>query len=102
METQLRDLESRETELTGTLPIGDDPDAENKARLAELLEQRVAAEAELNSQRARVSDVEGKLRDLDTLRMNQEQAAQEIQSDIERFRLQEAETAVRGWRRGRE
>jgi chromosome segregation protein len=95
METQLRDLESRETELTGTLPIGDDPDAENKARLAELLEQRVAAEAELNSQRARVSDVEGKLRDLDTLRMNQEQAAQEIQSDIERFRLQEAETAVR-------
>ena len=95
METQLRDLESRETELTGTLPVGDDPDAENKARLAELLEQRVAAEAELNSQRARVSDVEGKLRDLDTLRMNQEQAAQEIQSDIERFRLQEAETAVR-------
>ena len=95
METQLRDLESRETELTGTLPTGNDPDAENKARLSELLEQRVVAEAELNSQRARASDVEGKLRDLDTLRMNQEQAAQEIQSVIERFRLQEAETAVR-------
>ena len=51
MEAQLRDLESRETELTGTLPQSDDPDAENKARLAELLEQRVVAEGELNSQR---------------------------------------------------
>ena len=95
MEAQLRDLESRETELTGTLPQSDDPDAENKARLAELLEQRVVAEGELNSQRTRVSEIDNALRELEASRMKQEQAVQGIQSDIERLRLQETESSVR-------
>merc|ERR1711991_120644 len=95
MESQLRELESRETELTGTLPQNDDPDAENKARLAELLEQRVFAEGELNSQRTRVGEIDNSLRELEASRMKQEQAVQAIQSDIERLRLQETETSVR-------
>ena len=95
MEAQLRDLESRETELTGTLPQSDDPDAENKARLAELLEQRVVAEGELNSQRTRVGEIDNALRELEASRMKQEQAVQGIQSDIERLRLQETESSVR-------
>jgi chromosome segregation protein len=95
METQLRDLESRETELTGTLPKDDDPDAENKTLLAELLEQRVTAESALNSERARVAEVDSNLRELDKARMQREQAVQSIQADVERFRLQEAETSVR-------
>ena len=72
MESQLRELESRETELTGTLPQSDDPDAENKARLAELLEQRVVAEGELNSQRTRVGEIDNSLRELEASRMKQE------------------------------
>jgi chromosome segregation protein len=95
MEAQLRDLESRETELTGTLPQSDDPDAENKARLDELLEQRVVAEGELNSQRTRVGEIDNSLRELEASRMKQEQAVQGIQSDIERLRLQETESSVR-------
>ncbi len=95
MESQLRELESRETELTGTLPQSDDPDAESKARLAELLEQRVVAEGELNSQRTRVGEIDNSLRELEASRMKQEQAVQGIQSDIERLRLQETETSVR-------
>ena len=95
MEEQLRELESRETELTGTLPQSDDPDAENKARLAELLEQRVVAEGELNSWRTRVGEIDNSLRELEASRMKQEQAVQGIQSDIERLRLQETETSVR-------
>ena len=95
MENQLRDLESRETELTDTLPTAADPDAENKARLAELLAQRVAAEGDLNAQRTRVGDIESKLRQLEQSRVNQEQVVQSLQSDIERLRLQGAETAVR-------
>ena len=95
MEAQLRDLESRETELTGTLPQSDDPDAENKARLAELLEQRVVAEGELNSQRTRVGEIDNALRELEASRLKQEQAVQSIQSDIERLRLQETESSVR-------
>ena len=95
MEAQLRDLESRETELYDTLPTTDDPDAENKARLAALLDQRVAAEAELNAQRARVGDIESKLRQLEQARVKQEEVVQGLQADIERLRLQEAETAVR-------
>ncbi len=95
MESQLRELESRETELTGTLPQSDDPDAENKARLAELLEQRVVAEGELNSQRTRVGEIDNSLRELEASRMKQEQAVQSIQSDIQRLRLRETETSVR-------
>ena len=95
MEAQLLDLESRETELSDTLPTTDDPDAENKARLAALLDQRVAAEAELNAQRARVGDIESKLRQLEQARVKQEEVVQGLQADIERLRLQEAETAVR-------
>ena len=95
METQVRDLQSRETELTDTLPTGDDPDAETKAQLAELLEQRVLAEGELNSQRERVGDIEASLRQLEQARMNQEQSVQGIQAEIERYRLQEAESSVR-------
>ena len=95
MESQLRDLESRETELSGTLPQSDDPDSENKARLAELLEKRIVAEGELNSQRTRVGEIDNALRELEASRMTQEQAVQGIQSDLERLRLQETESAVR-------
>ena len=95
MEAQLRELESRETELTGTLPQGDDPDAENKARLATLLEQRVVAESELNSRRTRVGEIDNSLREFEASRMAQEQTVQAIQSDIERLRLQETEASVR-------
>ena len=95
MELQRQSLESRETELSDTLPVGQDPDAENKAKLAELLDQRVSAEAELNSQRARVGDIEAKLRELDKLRLEQDQAVQSLQAEIEGFRLQEAESGVR-------
>jgi chromosome segregation protein len=95
MELQRKNLESRETELSDTLPVGQDPDAENKTKLAELLDQRVSAEAELNSQRARVGDIEAKLRELDKLRLEQDQAVQSLQAEIEGFRLQEAESSVR-------
>ncbi len=95
MESRLRELESRETELTGTLPQSDDPDAENKARLTELLEQRVVAESELNSQRTRVGEIDNSLRELEASRITQEQVVQGIQSDLERLRLQETETSVR-------
>ena len=55
MEAQLRDLETRETELFDTLPTADNPDAENKEHLTALLDQRVAAEADL-TRSARVGD----------------------------------------------
>lgn len=95
MENQLRSLESKETELADTLPSKGDPDAENKAKLAELLEQRVVAEGELNSQRARVGEIDAKLRELENLRSDHEQQVQAVQADIERLRLQQAESAVR-------
>jgi chromosome segregation protein len=95
MELQRESLESRETELCDTLPVGEDPDAENKAKLAERLDQRVSAEAELNVQRARVGDIEAKLRELDKLRLEQDQAVQALQAEIEGYRLQEAESGVR-------
>ena len=95
MEAQLRELLSREAELTGTIPQSGDPDAENKARLAELLEQRVVAEGELNSRRTRVGEIDNSLREFEASRMKQDQAVQGIQSDIERLRLQETEASVR-------
>ena len=95
LEAQLRDLESRESQLNDTLPTVEDPDAENKARLTELLEERLTAESDLNVQRARAAEIEAKLRQLEQARLAHEQTAQGIQSDIERLRLQDAEAAVR-------
>ena len=95
LEAQLRDLESRESQLNDTLPTVEDPDAENKARLTELLEERLTAEGDLNVQRARAAEIEAKLRQLEQARLAHEQTAQGIQSDIERLRLQDAEAAVR-------
>ena len=95
LEAQLRDLESRESQLNDTLPTVEDPDAENKARLSELLEERLTAERDLNVQRVRAAEIEAKLRQLEQARLAHEQTAQGIQSDIERLRLQDAEAAVR-------
>ncbi len=95
MEAQLKTLESRETELHHTLPSGGDPDAENKAKLTELLEQRIAAESELNSQRTLAGEVDATLRVYDTQRLAQEQSVSTVQSEMERLRLREAESAVR-------
>ena len=95
LSANLKDLESRESELTDTLPTGNDPDAENKAKLSQLLEQRVEAETVLNSQRAVVGDIDAKLRELESLRLTQEQSVQAVQADVERLRLSEAESAVR-------
>ena len=95
MESQLKALESRETELHHTLPSGEDPDAEMKARLSELLEQRITAEADLNSQRTLVGEIDVKLRGLEAQRMDQEQTVNSVQGDMEQLRLREAESAVR-------
>ncbi len=95
MESQLKTLESRETELHQTLPGGEDPDAENKAKLSELLEQRISAEAELNSQRTLVGEIDAKLRGLESQRMAHEQAVSSVQSEMEHLRLREAEGGVR-------
>lgn len=95
MESQLKTLESRETELHHTLPAGEDPDAENKARLSALLEQRIAAEAELNSQRAQVGEIDAKLRALESQRMAHEQSVSAVQGEMEQLRLRETESTVR-------
>ena len=95
MEQQLKTLESRETELHDTLPSGGDPDAENKAKLSQLLEQRIAAEAELNSQRTLAAEVDAKLRELESQRLAQEQSVNAVQSEMEQLRLEEAQSAVR-------
>jgi chromosome segregation protein len=95
MESQLKTLESRETELHHTLPSGEDPDAENKARLSELLEQRIVAEADLNSQRTLVGEIDAKLRGLESQRLDQEQTVNQVQAEMEQLRLREAESAVR-------
>jgi chromosome segregation protein len=95
MESQLKTLESRETELHQTLPAGEDPDAENKAKLSELLEQRVAAEAELNSQRMLVGEIDANLRGLESRRLAHEQSVSSVQSEMEQLRLREAESSVR-------
>jgi chromosome segregation protein len=77
------------------LPGGEDPDAENKAKLSELLEQRISSEAELNSQRTLVGEIDAKLRDLESQRMAHEQVVSTVQSEMEQLRLREAESGVR-------
>ena len=95
MESQLGDLQSREVELSATLPGEGDPDAEMKAELSTLLEQRVSAEADLTAQRTLLGDVEAKLREQEKARTERDQAVQAVQREIEALRLKETEVSVR-------
>ena len=97
LEAQLRDLESRESQLNDTLPapLSRTLTPKTKRGSPSLLEERLTAENDLNVQRARAAEIEAKLRQLEQARLAHEQTAQGIQSDIERLRLQDAEAAVR-------
>ncbi len=95
LEQQVAQFEQRANELSAQLPETDDPDAALKDELELLLARRVEAESELTEARQRVADKEHSLRGLEQGKVSVEHRLQQIHSDIEAARLQQAERQVR-------
>ena len=97
MQRQLRQFQSRESEIRQQLELSQTPLANNKVQLESLLETRIEVEEELAEARRRVEKVEAELRELDQSRM---QIDQEV--DEARVKVSEVEMAVQELRVRRE
>ncbi len=95
METRLRQLEQRRTDLQQTLDGSDEPIQQAQADLNARLEQRVEVEQELSDARGRVESIEQRMRELEQTRASCERHAGETRSALEAERMQAQELKVR-------
>ena len=95
LEQQVAQLASRAEELTNQLPENDDPDAALRTELEQLLADRIEAEAALTSARQAVADHEHALREQDKQKVSIEHRLQNLHSELESGKLQQAERNVR-------
>ncbi len=85
---QLRQLEERRDYLERQLTGGDDPAAEAKAQLEELLAKRAVVEEELRAARRSVEAVEHDLLEFERQRSRFEQGAQTVRTNLEQQRME--------------
>jgi chromosome segregation protein len=95
MQSQLRHFRNREREILEQLETSQTPLADNKVRLEEQLEVRVAVEDELAEARRKVEAVEHELRELDQVRMQNDQAVEKARADVGEARMAAQEVSVR-------
>jgi len=92
---QLAGFDTRRRELTAELGDSDDPEAELKMRLEELLGRRVETERDLAAARTALADLETGLREREQARGEQEQQVQELRELLEQGRMARRELVVR-------
>ncbi|MFZ5755955.1 MAG: chromosome segregation protein SMC [Pseudomonadota bacterium] len=85
---QVRQLEERRNYLETQLSGGNDPAAEAKAQLEELLGKRAEVEEELRGARRKVEGVEHDLRELEQQRSRFEQGALVVRTNLEQQRME--------------
>ncbi len=85
---QVRQLEERRDYLEQQLTGGDDPAAEAKEQLEELLGKRAQVEEELRAARRNVEAVDHELRELEQQRSRFEQGAQTVRTNLETQRME--------------
>ena len=95
LEQQVAQLDGRVEELTAQLPVADDPDAALKSELEQLLADRLEAETALTAARQVVADHEHALRESEKLKVSSEHRLQNLHSEMEAGKLQQAERNVR-------
>jgi len=95
MHQQQAHLSRRREELTEALSQGETPVATMQTELEQLLENRLAIEAELSTARQLVADTEHALRELGDKRGLLEQQSQEKRSELEQMRMAWQTTNVR-------
>ncbi len=85
---QLRQLEERRDYLERQLTGGDDPAAEAKAQLEELLNKRAGVEEELREARRKSETVDHELRQMEQQRSRFEQGALVVRTNLEQQRME--------------
>jgi chromosome segregation protein len=95
MQRQLRQFQTRETEIREQLENSQTPLADNKATLETQLQIRIKVEEELAAARRKVERVESELRDLDQSRMQIDQAADEARQKVSEAEMAAQELRVR-------
>jgi chromosome segregation protein len=95
MQRQLRQFQTRETEIREQLENSQTPLADNKATLETQLQIRIKVEEELAAARRKVERVESELRDLDQSRMQIDQAADEARQKVSEAEMVAQELRVR-------
>ena len=92
---QVNSYEQREASIRGEMPKEENPDLAAQQELSELLERRLAVEAQLTQARQGLSELESALRSKEQSRMEAEQEVVGVQTRSEGARLKLAETGVR-------
>ena len=92
---QVTSYEQRESSIRGEMPKEENPDLAAQQELSELLERRLAVEAQLTQARQGLSELESALRSKEQSRMEAEQEVVGVQTRSEGARLKLAETGVR-------
>ena len=92
---QVTSYEQREASIRGEMPKEENPDLAAQQELSELLERRLAVEAQLTQARQGLSELESALRSKEQSRMEAEQEVVGVQTRSEGARLKLAETGVR-------
>ena len=85
----------RQQQLASMLDQDEEPDADLKSRLEELLGQRVAVEHRLTAARNEVERLDESIREAEQKRVTHEQDVQGIRSEIEGVRVERQEVVVR-------
>jgi chromosome segregation protein len=95
MQRQLRQFQTRETEIREQLENSQMPLADNKVALEAHLQTRIKVEEELAGARQKVERVEAELRDLDQTRMEIDQSVDEARQKVSEAEMAAQELRVR-------
>ncbi|MCL6415549.1 chromosome segregation protein SMC [Aestuariirhabdus sp. Z084] len=88
LQTQMEQLKERKEQLQQGLNQSDEPVAEQKLMLEELLEQRVVVEEELAESRRQVEALDHQMREHEKQRSEAEQHAQNLRGQLEQNRME--------------
>lgn len=95
MHVQLEQHQQRRGEIQQAVAKGNDPIKEVELELAELLEQRLLVENELNEARQRLGKIDSELRTLEQERHSHEQKSQTVRNSLEQSKMNAQEIRVR-------
>ena len=92
---QLEGQSTRRTELASILDANDDPTQALREQLQELLEKRIAVEANLSKARNDLNDFENQMQSADQQRLSFDQQSKTVRDSLEGVRMKRQELVVR-------
>ncbi len=92
---QLQGQSARRIELASLIENDEDPTAELRAQLQELLERRLGVEGELTKARNEMTEFENQMKSADQARLGFDRKSQNVRDSLEKIRMSRQELLVR-------